>query len=146
MPQLTPLQYLTLHLLFTGPQTGRQLRAALRAMGVRQSLTSFSRLMMRLAIANLVIPNSRVRRTDLAAFREYEYQVTDLGLWMWTQSRKFYLNLAPPSPDLLPAETDVAPLAAYDPKTRKKILDDRFGKAVRQTLQTAVDALRRQSG
>ena len=26
MPQLTPLQYLTLNLLFAGPQTGQQLR------------------------------------------------------------------------------------------------------------------------
>ena len=30
LPALTPLQYLVLHLLFVGPQTGQQLREALR--------------------------------------------------------------------------------------------------------------------
>jgi hypothetical protein len=48
LPTLTPLQYLTLHLLFVGPQTGKQLRRALRALGVRQSRAAFSRLMSRL--------------------------------------------------------------------------------------------------
>jgi hypothetical protein len=57
LPKLTPLQYLVLQLLFVGPQMGEQLRQMLRSLGVRQSRTAFSRMMMRLIVANYVSPH-----------------------------------------------------------------------------------------
>ena len=126
MPQLTPLQYLTLHLLFAGRQSGAELRHALRAMGVRHSRASFSRLIMRLVEANFVDPQTAVQRHGDQTFRQCLYEVTDFGLFVWLEARKFYLNLAPPSPDLVPVATNEGPLAAYDPNLRKTVVDNHF--------------------
>jgi hypothetical protein len=129
MPQLTtPLQYLTIHLLFAGPQTGQQLRHALRAMGVRHTRASFSRLMMRLVEASYVNPQNCVQRSGEQNHCQSRYEVTDLGVFVWLDVRRFYLNLAPPSADLVPVVTEVGELAAYDPKLRKTIVDSHFQK------------------
>jgi hypothetical protein len=128
MPQLTPLQYLALNLLFAGPQTGRQLRHALRAMGVRQTRASFSTLMARLVQANYVDPETCVRRFGGRPVRQARYEVTDVGVFVGTEDHKFCLNLPPPSPDLVPVVTEEGELAAYDPKLRKTIVDTRFRK------------------
>jgi len=126
MPQLTPLQYLTLHLLFAGPQTGQQVRRSLRAMGVRHTRASFSRLMMRLVEANFVDPQTSIHRQGQQSVRQSVYEVTDLGVFVWLEARKFYLDLAPPSADLIPVVTESGRLAAYDPKLRKTTVENRF--------------------
>ena len=94
-PTLTPLQFLTLNLLFVGPQTGKQLREALRARGVRQSPTAFSRLMMRMIVANHVDPRVEISVVAGQPVRHHLYEITDLGVLDWTAAQKFYLNLRP---------------------------------------------------
>ena len=47
-------------------------------------------------------------------------------------TRKFFLNLAPPSFDLIPAATASGEAAAYDSETRKRVLDAQFGKQFRR--------------
>ena len=138
LPALTPLQYLTLHLLFAGPQTARQLCEALHALGVRQIAVAFSRLMMRLVIANYVVPLSSTAEIDGRQVRRNLYQITDLGVLDWTAARKFYLNLAAPSHDLLPLVTDMGEFAVYDEKTRLRLTKAAFVKELSPWLRAVV--------
>jgi hypothetical protein len=142
LPTLTPRQYLTLHLLFAGPQTGQQLRAALRALDVRQSAAAFSRLMMRLIAANRVVSRSSLSTVADQPVRQNLYLITDLGLLDWIAAQKFYLNLAPPSSDLVPVPTDAGELAAYDDKTRLAAGKARLGNAFKHYILAALDNLR----
>ncbi len=132
LPNLTPLQYLTLHLLFVGPRTGRQLRVALRAMGVRHSNAAFSKLMTRLIAGNLVDPSVAARSTGDRMVHENHFEITDLGVYDWMAARKFYLNLAPPSADLVPIGTESGAMAAYDEKTRQRVIRNRFARAFKR--------------
>ena len=138
LPALTPLQYLTLHLLFVGPQTGQQLRKALRALGVRQSRAAFSRLMMRMVIANHVVPRASTSLIGGQKVRQNLYEITDLGVFDWTAAQKFYLNLPPPSSDLIPVATDSGELAAYDEKTRRRVIKAALVKAIKPLLRTMI--------
>ena len=122
LPTLTPLQYLVLHLLFVGRQSGDELRHGLESLGVRQSRAAFSRLMMRLVDANYVDPQ-RATRSDSGQTVHYCcYEITDLGVFDWMAAHKFYVNLAPPSADLVPLATRNGQLAAYDPKTGQAVI------------------------
>jgi hypothetical protein len=134
LPSLTPLQYLTLNLLFVGPQTGRQLRRTLRALGVRQTPASFSRLMARLIDATYVIPQTSTRRAHGHTIRQRRYQITDLAVLDWIQARKFYVNLAPPSADLLPVVTDAGEHAPYDRADRDRPFQERLLAAMWQCV------------
>jgi len=139
LPALTPLQYLTLHLLFAGPQTGQQLREALRALGVRQSRAAFSRLMMRMVIANHVVPRASTSIVAGQNVRQNLYEITDLGVFDWTAAQKFYLNLPPPSSDLIPVATDSGELAAYDAKTQRGVIKAAVVKALKLHLRTIIE-------
>jgi hypothetical protein len=139
LPSLTPLQYLTLHLLFVGPQTGKQLRQALQAVGVRQSAVAFSRLMMRLVVANYVLPFASTATIDGRKVRRNLYRITDHGVLDWIAARKFYLNLTPPSHDLLPVITDIGESAVYDEETRFRLTQAAFFKELGPRLRSIVD-------
>jgi len=132
LPNLTPLQYLTLHLLFVGPQTGRQLRGGLRAMGVRHSGAAFSRLMTRLVAGNLVAPSVSTRTAGGQVVHENRYEITDLGVLDWTAARKFFQDLAPPSVELVPTRTESGALAAYDANTRQRTIRNRYATAFKR--------------
>ena len=119
LPNLTPLQYLVLHLLFVGTQSGDDLRRTLRTFGVHQSPAAFSRLMARLVDANYIDPQPATRSDNGQTVHFRRYQITDLGLFDWNAARKFYLNLAPPSSPPTPVSTEQGQLAAYDHQTRK---------------------------
>ncbi|MBU4273693.1 MAG: hypothetical protein KKE86_12680 [Planctomycetes bacterium] len=139
LPNLTPLQYLTLHLLFVGPRTGRQLRGALRAMGVRHSGAAFSRLMMRLVVGNLVDPSVAARSAGGRTVHENRFEITDLGVRDWMAARKFHLNLAPPSADLVPTSTESGALAAYDAKTRQRVIRNRCATAFKRLARGVLE-------
>jgi hypothetical protein len=118
LPKLTPLQYLALHLLLVGTQSGDELRRTLRTLGIRQSRAAFSRLMSRLVDANYIDPQPGTRSDNGQTVHFRRYQITDLGLFEWNAAHKFYLNLAPPSSPPTPVSTEQGQLAAYDPQTR----------------------------
>lgn len=134
LPKLTSLQYLVLHLLFAGPQTAKQLRQGLSELGVRQTTPSFHRMMIRLIMANLVFcERCKVQRNG-QTFHHNRFQVTDFGVAEWLLAQKFHANLAPPSADLVPVETDQGKLAAYPPEIRKKTIDTQFRDEIESTL------------
>ena len=145
LPTLTPLQYLVLHLLFVGPQTGVELRRTLRTLGVKQSGAAFSRLMMRLVDGNYVSPQVCSRRTVENTIRECRYEITDIAVFDWLEARKFYLNLSPPSDDLVPVVTESGELAGYDPALRKSVIDKRFKSDLKSSLALLMDNLRQNS-
>jgi hypothetical protein len=139
LPQLTPLQYLVLHLLFVGRQSGDELRRTLRALGLDQSRPSFSQMMARLIEANYVAPQSAVRNHEGQAVHHRCYEITDWGVHDWTAARKFYLNLTPPSHDLLPLATQSGQLAAYDPQTRQAAIRSEVEEHVRRFASAVLD-------
>jgi hypothetical protein len=149
LPKLTPLQYLVLHLLFVGRQSGDELRRALKNLGVRHSRAAFSRLMARLVEANYIDPQSATRSHNGQTVHYRCYEITDLGLFDWTAANKFYLNLAPPSPDLTPIVTQEGQLAVYDAPIRRAVIrrdvDEHVQRLAAAVLHVDVESLRRQS-
>jgi len=144
LPQLTSLQYLTLHLLFVGPQDAKELRDSLRAFGIRQSLQAFHGMMMRLMVANYVEINQHQRKTSLQTVHCHRFELTDLGLHAWLEAWRFYRGLCPPSAEFTPAPTDEGRLAAYDPKNRKAAIDRKKAKdakALAHTLHVIVQGM-----
>lgn len=101
-------------------------------MGVRHSNAAFSKLMMRLMVGNFVDPCPTTHTTDGQTIRENRYEITDVGVLEWTAARKFYLNLSPPSADLVPLTTEQEALAAYDAEIRQRIITDRAAKTIKQ--------------
>jgi len=95
--------------------------------------------MSRLVEATYVIPHTRTRRVNGQTVRQRRYEITDLAVVDWTQSQKFYLNLAPPSADLVPVVTAPGEQAAYDPADR----DRDFQQRLLKSLQQYVEATRR---
>ena len=56
LPELTPLQFVAVHLLFAGPKESVQLRQALDRWGGSRTQPAFSKLMSRLVYAEFVAP------------------------------------------------------------------------------------------
>ena len=84
------------------------------ALGVRQSHAAFSRMIARLVDANYIDPQPAVRSDRGQTVHCRCYEITDQGIHDWMAARKFYLNLAPPSPDLMPVPTRTGQLAPYE--------------------------------
>jgi hypothetical protein len=144
LPTLTPLQYLAIHLLLVGPQSGRELRRGLRAMGLRQTRPSFCRLMSRLVDAGYVAPEPATQ-PDHAGRRVHfcRYQVTDLAFYEWSATRKFYVNLAPPVCPPSTLSTEPGRLAAYDPQTRRAAMKraaDQYARQLKSTMMQITQA------
>ena len=128
MPQLTPLQFLVVHLLFAGRQSSVELRKAIKDQGVRQGPAAFSRFMWRLAWQGFVERDQRVRPAAGHTVRECSYAVTDYGVMAWNQTRQFYAELAGPGPDLVPIATEEGRLAGLSPKVRKAAIRQELAK------------------
>jgi hypothetical protein len=102
LPPLTPLQFLVLGLLFTGPKTGAELRHLLKGLKIKTSPSALSRLMIRLEWMQQIHRQYVMHAVADRNIRQCTFAVTDYGLRLWTQTRQFYLELSPPPPDLLP--------------------------------------------
>ena len=92
LPELSPLQFLMIRLLFAGPRTGKELRRLSRAEGVKLSPPSFSRLMQRMERLNYVYAQDE----ETASGRRYvcprRFQVTDLGVAVWSRAARVLCN------------------------------------------------------
>jgi hypothetical protein len=85
---MTPLQFLVVHLLFAGRQSGAELRKALKDRGVDHGQSTFSRLMSRLLWQGFVQCDGPGRSAAGQVVRECSYAVTDLGVIAWHQTRQ----------------------------------------------------------
>ncbi len=131
LPEMSPRQFLVVHLLFAGPQTARQLRAKLHSAGVAISPPSFSRLMQRMQVAAYVHTVYEPSGSDGGPRR---YQLTDLGLNVWQRVREFYAGTAGPPPELVTVATDLLDLAHLSPKRRNEVLLRRVRRQFQRTL------------
>ena len=131
LPELTSLQYLVVHLLFTGEKTGTELRKTLRKLGVQRSPGAFSRLMGRLAMGACVKARYVQRTRGGRAQRECRFAATDYGVLQWMAAREFYASLAPPRRGFVPVSTEKGRPARRPPKGRKGIARRGAGKPPR---------------
>jgi len=96
LPPLSSLQFSVLGALCGAPRNGRDLRRALRALGVRRTLAAFYQLMARLEDAGWVEGwyEQEVIRGQL--IKERHYRITAAGAAAWEATREFYTGEAEP--------------------------------------------------
>lgn len=118
MPPLTPLQFLVLSLLFTGPKSSRELRLLLETKKIAISPSALSRLMTCLEC------RWQIHRQYIASciagrnIRQCTFAVTDYGIELWNQTRQFYLELSPPPSDFVPFSNELTRKAHLTPLAR----------------------------
>ena len=93
LPPLSSLQFSVLGALCDAPHNGRDLRRALRALGVRRTLAAFYQLMARLEDAGWVDGwyEQEVIRGQL--IKERHYRITAAGAAAWEATREFYAGV-----------------------------------------------------
>ena len=92
LPLITHLQFLVLEALSIDEQAGRQLRALLSSVGVRNSGPAFYQMMARLEESGLV--EGWYEQTIIAGqnLKERRYRLTRTGLRAVSDTRAFYLE------------------------------------------------------
>jgi hypothetical protein len=118
MPPLTPLQFLVISLLFTGPKSGAELRRLLKQMEIIISPSALSRLMTRLEWMQQIHRQYVMHAIADRNTRHCTFSVTDYGIKLWTQTRRFYLECSPPPPDFVPISTEATRKAHLTPEER----------------------------
>jgi hypothetical protein len=122
LPEMPPLQFLVVHLLFAGRQASHELRAKMLAEGVKISQPCFSRLIQRMEFAGYLRVRYETRTFGSRTIRECCLDVTDLGVGVWGRVREFYAQFAPPPRELVPVATKEGQLADLPRQERKDIL------------------------
>ena len=90
LPRLTHLQYLVVAALLPGAVPGRDIRARLREVGVRQSGPAFYQMMATLEDAGLISGWYEQQVIDGQILRERHYKVLADGRQAARKSRDFY--------------------------------------------------------
>ena len=135
LPEITALQFALLSLLFEGEKTGRQLREELKRCNGNRAAATFSRLVGRMQDAAYVHAEVCPRTAAGRTVRECRYRLTDLGLIVWKATRRFYNAFDPPPPDLQLVPTDEAQFADRDPTARRKLVKQKYAKAMEKAFR-----------
>ena len=146
LPELTPLQFLAISLLFSGEQTSGQLRRRLRQCQGPSTPTAFCMLMRRMQRAGYVEGRRGCRRSAGRSSPQCRYRVTELGVLLWSRTREFYLALARPPADLEPAPSDQLEFADYPPKQRKALLTRKVARQLNRAVSRIVRHASRSRG
>jgi DNA-binding PadR family transcriptional regulator len=93
IPKLTHLQFLVLGLLRGGERSGRTLRDAIAAHGVKRSAPAFYQLMARLERDRLVDGWYEQITVGDQAVTERRYRLRPTGAKLWAEARDFYTTL-----------------------------------------------------
>ncbi|MEN6408053.1 MAG: hypothetical protein ABFC77_16485 [Thermoguttaceae bacterium] len=141
LPEMSGLQFLVVQLLFAGRQTGGQLRRRLGAAGAPISRPSFTRLMHRMENAGYLQAESESGPNGYREVLPRRFEVTDLGVAVWRRVREFYTACEGPPKRLTPIVTEAGELAHLPRAERRKILDERARKCVRELFQEWIDRL-----
>ncbi len=105
---MTPLQALTVSILFDGERSSRDVHDELAFHGVEMAMGLVYRMLGRAELAGYVIGKYRVWQTpDGRAVREKFYTVSRRGLDAWHEAVAFYASLIPPPDDFQPLHPDV---------------------------------------
>jgi hypothetical protein len=94
LPRLTHLQFLVVSQLLRGVARGRDLRAAMKTEGVRQSGPAFYQMMSALEEAGYVSGWYEQQIVDGQIIRERHYKVLASGHAAWRRSRDFYARVS----------------------------------------------------
>jgi hypothetical protein len=114
LPQMTPLQALTVNVLFEREMSSRRIQEELEFLGVKMKMPLVYRMLRRLEIAEYVCGGYRRFQTfDGRLIRERHYRVSRRGLAMWEKTVAFYAAMNRP-PEY------------FQPTTREEYLDDEF--------------------
>jgi DNA-binding PadR family transcriptional regulator len=93
VPRLTHLQFLVLGLLREGERSGRAIRDAIAAHGVKRSAPAFYQLMARLERDRLVDGWYEQITVGDQAVTERRYRLRPSGAKLWAEARDFYTTL-----------------------------------------------------
>ncbi len=126
LPEMTPLQFLVVQLLFDGRKTTGELRRELAARALPSSGPAMSKLMKRLVAAAFVEPGYQQRPGCEHTVRECRYRVTDLGVIFWKATRDFYATAQLPPEDIEVAVSEEAEFAHLDRPQRKALLQRKY--------------------
>ncbi len=126
LPEITPLQFLVLQVLFDGRKTTDELRRELATRGLSCSAPAMSKLMKRLVAAAFVQPRFRQRSEGKHAVQDRSYQVTDLGVILWKATRDFYAAAPLPPEDIETAISEEAEFAHLERPRRKALLEKEY--------------------
>ncbi|MBN2474290.1 MAG: hypothetical protein JXB62_06765 [Pirellulales bacterium] len=126
LPELTPLQFLVLTLLFSGPRSGRVLRDRLGVWEAARTPTAFSNLMRRMVALAYVEPDYDTAIVNGHTVRQCIFRATDLGVMAWNATRQFYLGFEPPPAGLEVAITDEARYFGHAPRQRKQLVQKAY--------------------
>ena len=138
LPEMSPLQFVVVQLLFAGPQSGGQLRRRMEQAGVKIGPPSFSRLMLRMETAGYLQAHDEDGPAGCHLVRPRRFEVTDLGVAIWSRVREFYAGWSPPPPELVPIATAEGQLAHLPPKARRSILRRRIRRQCERIVNRAV--------
>jgi hypothetical protein len=140
LPELSHLQFLMIRLLFAEPRTGKELRRLSKAESAKLSPPSFSRLTQRMERLNYLHSQDELTASGRRYVRPRRFQVTDLGIVVWSRAREFYVTSAPPPPDLVSIATDEGQLAHLPRPDRKRILQRRRRRQIKRIVEKCLPA------
>jgi hypothetical protein len=92
LPRLTHRQFLVIATLLRGAVRGREVRAELKAVGVRQTGPAFYQMMAGLEDAGFVAGWYEQQIVDGQIIRERHYKVLAPGKRAWLECRAFYVD------------------------------------------------------
>ena len=92
LPRLTHLQFLVITMLKAGAARGRDVRAQLKHVGVRQSGPAFYQMMAVLEDAGYLAGWYEQQVIDGQIIRERHYKILAPGKKAWLESRDFYMR------------------------------------------------------
>jgi DNA-binding PadR family transcriptional regulator len=135
LPEMSGLQFLVVQLLFAGPQSGAELRRAMKKAGVKIGPPSFSRLMRRMEETGYVYAQSEEGPSGCRLVCPRRFEVTDLGVGVWKQVREFYVAGNGPAAELVPIATEEGSLAHLPRKERLAILHRRTSRQIKRIFE-----------
>ncbi len=101
LPHMTPLQALTVNILFQGDLSSRLIQEELSLHGVRMQMPLVYRMLGRLELTEYVRGEYRKNLApDGKSIRERYYRVTESGMKAWHHTVSFYNSMPAPPDDL----------------------------------------------
>lgn len=132
LPEMSGLQFLVVQLLLAGSQSGAELRRMMQEAGAKIGPPSFSRLMQRMEKAGYVQAKLKSTKSARRFANPRRFDVTDLGVALWQQTREFYTTGDDPAGNLVPIITEEGQLAHLPQNHRRALIRRRIHRKVKR--------------